>query len=104
MPKLRKTLEDEIEEFVDVWDAQTLIKLFEFIYPLFKLYDVTESDDWLEEILKDKEDVKNVRICRTVYLLSFMCDVFASKMVSTNVKFKNLHHRMEQLMEELKNG
>lgn len=65
------------------------------IIPLFELYDVDEKDDWVVEAVGE-EDAQNVRLIRTVYLVSRIAEFHAGKLVSVNIQFKDLFLRMEK--------
>lgn len=95
----KKTLEDQINEFVQLWEVKDIIKLFEEFEPLHYLYDVTEEDDWVEKAV-GPDDRRNVRVVRTVYLLSRLCELFAGKFVRTNIDFPKLWKKLEDLKDE----
>jgi len=43
----KKTIEQEINEFLTVWDFEHISEFFKYIEPLMELYNVTEEDDWV---------------------------------------------------------
>ena len=43
--KSKKTLEDEINEFLEYWDADQMCAFLRDIGPVFRLYDVDEEND-----------------------------------------------------------
>lgn len=70
------------------------------IIPLFELYDVEDEDDWVENAV-GKENERNVRLVRTVYLVSRIAEFHAGKLCNLKIKFPNLHNKMEKLNELL---
>ncbi len=94
MPK-HKTIEHEINDFVEAFDMHQLIQFFKDVFPLVDLYDVDEEGDWVKDIVGE-ENLTNVRIIRTVYLLSKIADNHASALASIKCNFRNLYLRMEK--------
>ena len=93
--KSKKTLEDEINEFLEYWDADQMCAFLRDIGPVFKLYDVDEKNDWVKKIVGE-EDERNVRLIRTVYLISRIAEFHAGKLVGVKVNFKNIYQKMEK--------
>lgn len=91
----KKTNEELINLFLEEFDRDDLIKLFEDVFPLFYLYNVTEEDDWLKEVIKSDE-ITTIRIIRTVYLVSKIAERHASKLCYLKVHFKDLWKRLEK--------
>lgn len=93
----KKSLELEINEFLELWDCKQLTNFLRDIIPLFELYDVEDEDDWVEkEVGGDEENVRTVRLIRTVYLVSRIAELHSGTMAMTRCKFKDLHRRMEK--------
>lgn len=99
----KKTLEQEINSFLEIWDCKRLCDFLRHIIPLFELYDVEDEDDWVADAV-GKEDEQNVRLIRTIYLLSQIAEFHAGVMCRTNVEFKNLWKRMEKHKDEINGG
>lgn len=91
----KKTIEDEINEFLEIWDYRQISSFLGHIIPLLELYDVSEEDDWVKDSVGE-EDERNVRLIRTVYLVSKIASFHTGKLASVNVKFKDLWERMEK--------
>lgn len=91
----------EINAFVQKWDVYSLIEFVGLAEKLIELYDMDEKDDFLRQYY-GKEDGDNIRIVRTVMILSKMSEVFGAKMVSTNVKFKGLWKKLSESKEKKK--
>jgi hypothetical protein len=91
----KKDLETEINEFINYFNCDCLMSFLKDTLPLFELYNIEEDDDWVEEIV-GKEDKQNVRLIRTVYLMSIIAENQVPVLVGIRSKFKNLWKRMEQ--------
>lgn len=94
MPK-KRLIQDEINLFLETWDQKQLTDFIRDITPLFDLYDINDESDWVSEAVGEDEQ-QVVRLIRTVYLVSRLCDFHASKMCSINCHFKDLWKRMEK--------
>lgn len=94
MPK-HKTIEDEINDFLEMWDCNQMQDFLRDIIPLFELYDVDENNDWVKDSVGE-EDERNVRLIRTVYLVSRIAEFHAGKLCHINIEFKNLWKRLEK--------
>lgn len=64
------------------------------IIPLFDLYDVEDDSDWVKDAVGE-EDLQNVRLIRTVYLVSRIAEFHAGVLASLKINFKDLYKRME---------
>jgi len=93
--KAKKTLEDEINEFLESWDSERLCAFLRDIIPLFHLYNVEKEEDWLVDIV-GKEDERNVRLIRTVYLISRIAEFHAGKLAFIKMNFKDIYLKMEK--------
>ena len=91
----KKTIEQEINEFLEWWDYEHIGEFFRYIEPLLELYNVTEKEDWVATAVGE-EDARNVRLIRTVYIVSKMCEAFGGRFVSINTRFKHLYKRLEK--------
>jgi hypothetical protein len=93
----KQNLEEEINHFLDRWDYKEQIQFLQDIVPLVELYNVDEDDDWVEKAVGgDIENVRNVRLIRTVYLISKLAEFHAGKLCMINIEFKNLWKRIEK--------
>lgn len=91
----KKTIEDEVNEFLEYWDCDQMCAFLRDVIPLFELYDVDEQDDWLRDRVGE-EDERNVRLIRTVYLISRIAEFHTGYLASVKVNFKNIHQRLEK--------
>lgn len=90
----KKTIEQEINEFLEWWDYDQISEFFRYIEPLIELYDITEDKDWVADKVGE-EDTRNVRLISTVYIISKMCETFGGRFININTRFKGLHKRLE---------
>lgn len=93
--KKKKTIEDEIIDFLNSWGSDEMTSFLRDIIPLFELYDVDEENDWVKEAVGE-EDERNIRLIRTVYLVSRIAEFHAGKLCFIKMNFKNLYLKMEK--------
>ena len=74
----KKDLQQEINEFLEVFDVKSLIDFLECSIPLTELYDVEENKDWVEDYV-GKDQASTIRMIRTVYLISKLADASGGK-------------------------
>lgn len=99
----RKNLDEQINEALNDWDCKQQIAFLRDIIPLFELYDVEDEDDWVEkEVGGGEENVRNVRLIRTVYLISRIAEFHTGKLVSFKCKYPMLFKKMHEMVEKLK--
>lgn len=91
----KKDIQTEINEFLDLWDYEQISEFFRYIEPLVQLYDISETKDWVADEV-GVENTQNVRLIRTVYIISRMSEMFAGRFVNINVQFKGLWKRLEK--------
>ncbi len=91
----RKPLDDQINDFLETWDCDAMTSFLRDIIPLFELYDVDDEDDWVKHVV-GVEDERNVRLIRTVYLISKIADVHAARLCNLKITFKDLWRKMEK--------
>lgn len=84
----------EINEFLEKWDAYSFINLIRALEHLVDLYDFDSDSDDLFHQVYGKEDGNAIRIVKTVMILSKLSEDYASKMTTTNMKFKGLYKRL----------
>ena len=95
--KKNKSIEEEINEFIDFWDLKKMNSFMEAIIDILQLYDVDEEDDWVQRrIGGDASETQNVRMIRTVYLMSKFAEFNAGRLCMINACFKNLWKKMEK--------
>ena len=89
----KKTIEDQIQEAVDFWGIDEMIKFLKDVIRIYELYDVEVDDDWVQREVGD--EFQTVRLIRTVYLLSVLAENHAGKLCSFSLKFPKLFKKME---------
>ena len=97
----KRNLEEEIVEFLEVWDCKQQIAFLRDIIPLFELFDVEDENDWVENIV-GKENERNVRLIRMVYLVSRIAEFHAGRLCRVNMNFKDLWKKLEK--QGMENG
>jgi hypothetical protein len=90
----RKTLEEEINEFLETWNATRMCDFLRDISPLFDLYDVEEENDWVKQVVGESDE-RNVRLIRTVYLISRIAEFHTGTLAKIKTNFRDLYLRME---------
>jgi hypothetical protein len=99
---VKKNLEQQINEALEVWNCKQMVAFLRDIIPLFELYDVEDEDDWVKDAVGE-ENERNVRLIRTVYLVSKIAEFHAGALVSFKVKFPKIYLKMEK-SKELQEG
>lgn len=90
----KKTIEQEINDFLSYWGEKELIAFLRDIIPLFELYDVDDEDDWVKDAVGE-ENEQTVRLIRTVYLMSRIAEFHTGKLNLMRMRFKDLWKRIE---------
>jgi hypothetical protein len=96
----KKSIEQEINDCLEKWDCKQLCSFLKDIIPLLELYNVDEEDDWVRDTV-GTDNLQNVRLIRTVYLLSKIAENHAASLCHFKVSFRNLYKRMEKLGMDL---
>lgn len=90
----KKNNEQLINDFLQDWDCVQNTSFLRDLIPLLELYNVDEEDDWLKKEVGG-EDYNNVRLIRTVYLISRFADLHAGKLLLMKTRYKDLWKRLE---------
>ena len=93
--KKKKTIEDGINEFLTIWGYEQMASFLRDIVHLFKLYDVEDENDWVNQEVGE-ENATDIRLIRTVYLISRIADFHAGTLCTLKIKYKELWNRMEK--------
>lgn len=91
----KKTIEEEIINFLEIWDCKQQIAFLRDIIPLFELFDVEDENDWVKNIVGE-ENERNVRLVRMIYLVSKIAEFHAGRLCRVNTNFKNLWKKIEK--------
>jgi hypothetical protein len=92
--RTKKTLEQEINEFLEKWDRDQMCDFLRDIIPLFDLYNIENDSDWVKDAVGE-DDLQNVRLIRTVYLVSRIAEFHAGVLSTLKINFKDLYKRLE---------
>lgn len=90
----KKTIEQEINEFLEKWGCENMMAFLKDIIPLIELYNVDKVDDWVRDCVGE-ENLQNVRLIRTVYLMSKIAENHSVMLASIKINFKNIWQRLE---------
>lgn len=91
----KKTIEEEINEFLEEFGPEQQRNLLGELYDLFHIYDI-DGEGNLKGIVAE-DDERAVRLCRVVYLLSRIAEFHSAKLVTMKMKFKDLWRKMEKI-------
>lgn len=91
----KKDLETEINEFLEYFDCEKMTEFLRDIIPLFELYDVEDESDWVKDAVGE-ENERNVRLIRTVYLMSRIAEHHSGTLATIRMNFRNIWQRMEE--------
>ena len=97
----KKTIKEELEEFLEYWEANKMAGFLRDIEMLYVLFDVDQADDWVQKNV-GSEDVDNVRLIRAVYLLSRIAEFHGGSLLMLNTRFPKLWRRMDKMFKEEK--
>lgn len=91
---------DEMSKILGIYNCEKFIKLLEDVYELVLLYNVDESSDWVGSIVAH-DDVRDVRLARTAYLLSRLAYNHADDLKRVKRVAPGFHQRAERLTKTL---
>jgi hypothetical protein len=95
----KKTLEDQINQFLEIWSGDDLIDLMRILCRVFESCDHDESD-FPQFYGKDQEEIANMRIIYAVYMLSQIAEKFSGKLLITKMNLPRLYERMEKVIKD----
>ncbi len=93
--KKKKSIEDEINEFLEIFGASDLDNMFEDFCELFKLFDCDDKEDWLA-LKVGAENAREVRLIRTCYLVSKIAEANSSKLFKIKTTFPFFYRKLEE--------
>lgn len=93
-----QSLEKEINDFLELWGYDEMRPFLGDVGQLLELYDTTADDDWVEKAV-GTDDVRNVRLVRTVYLMSRFIETHVPRMCYLKSQFPNLWKRLENTLD-----
>lgn len=92
----KRSLEEELDEFLELWGLREMLSFVEDFGEILHLYNVSEEDDWVEKALGEKVHVRDVRIARTIYLISRAAEVYGGRLCRIKAAHPGLWRRMEK--------
>lgn len=95
MKKKKASLESQINQFLEKWDCKSMTNFLRDIAEIYELYDVDEDADWVEESVGE-ENMQNVRLIRTVYLISRLASRYSPILASLKCNHPRLWERIEK--------
>ena len=98
MKRAKKTIDVKINDFLADWDQVDMKSFLGACGEVFFLYDVDENNDWVRKEISPEStdtDVANVRLIRTIYLVSKMADLYAGKLCNLAMKHPKLWKELE---------
>lgn len=93
--KPKKNVNDEINECLNYFGESGLISFMQEILPLVELYNANEENDWVRDEIGE-DHFQEVRLIRTVYLISKLAEFQAYRLAYVKCTFPNLYLRMEK--------
>lgn len=96
----RRSLEEEINVFLEEWDSEQMVSFLRETIALFELFDIEDEDDWVKEVVGE-ENSREVRMIRAVYLISRIAEFHSAKLCKLNIHFKGLWRKMEKVRSDL---
>lgn len=97
----QKDLNQEMAEFLLAWDGHKMTQFLRDAYEIFELYNIRPGKDWVADLVGefDKDDV---RVVRTIYLMSKLAQNFGAELLKLHCQFKGLPVRMEKAAADFK--
>ena len=93
--KKKQNIEDLLNSALDYWDSQKIVELLRDTAEFFYLYYTENDKDWVKEEIESEDDV-NIRLIRTVYLISKLAENHTGALLSFKLKFPKLWEKMEK--------
>lgn len=90
---------EEMSKIMGIYNCDKFIQLIEDIYEIILLYDVDEDVDWVKDKVGE-EDLRDVRIARTAYLLSRLADHHANHLKKVHRAAPGFWHRAEKISQK----
>ena len=90
-------MEQLLEDAFNFWDIKKLTSLLADLMELYELYDV-DKDNWLKDKVGEDNEL-NVRVVRTLYLISKLAEKHAGALLTFKTKFPKLCDKMEDFIK-----
>lgn len=92
----KKTIEDQINGFLEMWDVDRQVAFLRDILPLFELFDVEDENDWVVDAVGEENQI-HFRLIRTVYIMSKIAEKHAGRLATIRINFPDLYLKMEEV-------
>jgi hypothetical protein len=92
----KRTPEEEINAFLEIWGTDDLLNLLEEISLVFETFYMENTDSPILEGKTD-EEIANIRIVRSVYLISKIAELYGGKFCMTKMKVPRLYEKLENV-------
>lgn len=89
-------LSDDVNGILEIFGPDDLTNFLRITWELYDLYGRDEEGDWVEDSV-GIENVDEVRLARTAYILSALADMFSKPMVKINRRYPGFHKLAEKL-------
>jgi hypothetical protein len=93
---------EEMSKILGIYNLPKFLELIEDIYEIVHLYNVDESDDWVKDVVGN-DSVRDIRLCRTAFLLSKLAHRHADSLKHVKRKAPGFWQRAEKLTKQLDN-
>lgn len=91
-------IEKKLQEFFQIMPHEKLIGFAELAAELLEVFQAYEDCDW-DEIMAN-EDTRNVKIIRTVYIMSRLAEDYSGTLALVRVKYKDFWRKLEKISQE----
>lgn len=91
--RLNRTVEEEINAFLNVYGPETFKLFLKDVEPLYDLYNSVDDEEWIEEC-EGVAEINDIRLIRSVYLMSKVADLHALDLAKMKSNFRGLWIRM----------
>ena len=96
--RVKKTIEEEINEALNIIGCKGIISFLRDIIPMFELYDISDESDWVRDQVGE-EDERNVRLIRTVYLMSRIAETHTSMLLNLKTRHPKLWEKIRKQVD-----
>ena len=83
----KKLLEQELCEYLQLWDGKQMISFLEDVMPLLNVFNTKDDSEWFENC-EDEREALNVQIIRCAYIISRIADHHSAKFALMRAKHK----------------
>ncbi len=88
-------IEKQLNDLLELWGKDEMTSFLRDIIPLFELYNINEEDDWVREAVGQEDEI-NIRLIRTLYLISKIADNHSGRLCAIKIKHPKLWKKMEE--------